>query len=423
MRNYHHFPQLGRYRCHRARCQCLEDYEDVSYPVELELCLKSSRNRLDCYKPRRNIAHHNYKILRDLRFIEKDAASSQSASMKHTAPTGGKPAPPKGLHSVAEPQAVEAILRVHAKAHTLAVAFGIIGDVATRAERGGYVGMASLGAMVGPAIGPILGGVLADKLGSSSSIFFSAVCTFVMILFLPETLRALVGNGSIPVSAIYRRLIPILGRRTKQSPATSNIGVARKKFRNPLLLLLHVNIAFFWLSMEWCEHLNVGLCFLNMLAAESLSLHSCGWWADDWDYQRVLRSLRAQNPTHEQGDDNKVVVDDAFPIEKARMRLMPAFLAVFVACWCTDKRTNIAGPLILLIGVRLVVIGVMNSTLTRRYRCVGGPADVSRRTHRTALSGAPDTHRRDTEGTAAGERGGGGPDVVVSRKRTYHPVQ
>ncbi|KAJ7762474.1 MFS general substrate transporter [Mycena metata] len=279
-------------------------------------------------------------------------------------------------------------------ASTVAVAFGIIGDVATRAERGGYVGMASLGAMVGPAIGPILGGVLADKLGWRAIFWFlcifSAACTLVLILFLPETLRTLVGNGSIPVSAIYRPLIPIIGRRSKQSPATSTINVARKKFQNPLLLLLHVDVALLLLingvvysvfygvtaSISTVFHntypqLNeteLGLCFLTVGGGMIIGAMFCGKLLD-WDYQRVRRSLRAQNPTHEQGDEKKGVVDDAFPIEKARMRLMPAFLAVFVACcigygWCIEKRTNIAGPLILLIGVGLVVIGVMNSIQT-----------------------------------------------------------
>ncbi|KAJ7028560.1 major facilitator superfamily domain-containing protein [Mycena alexandri] len=277
-------------------------------------------------------------------------------------------------------------------ASTVALLFGIIGDIATRAERGGYVGMASLGAMIGPAIGPVLGGVLADKLGWRAIFWFlcisSAVCMVVMILFLPETLRAVVGNGSIPVSAIYRPVIPIIGRRSKQSPATSS--VAPKRFQNPLLLLLHVDVALllvingvvysvfygvtasistvFHDAYPQLNETELGLCFLSVGGGMVIGSMSCGKLLD-WDYQRVRRSLRAQNSTDEQGDEKKGVVDDSFPIEKARMRLMPAFLAVFAAScigygWCIDKRTNIAGPLILLIGVGLVVTAIMNSIQT-----------------------------------------------------------
>ncbi|KAJ7028578.1 MFS general substrate transporter [Mycena alexandri] len=276
-------------------------------------------------------------------------------------------------------------------ASTVALLFGIIGDIATRAERGGYVGMASLGTMIGPAIGPVLGGVLADKLGWRAIFWFlcisSAVCMVVMILFLPETLRAVVGNGSVPVTAIYRPLIPVIGRHSKQSPATSTISVAPKKFQNPLLLFLHVDIALllvitgvvysvfygvtasistvFHDAYPQLNETELGLCFLTLGSGMVIGSMSCGKLLD-WDYQRVRRSLRAQNPTDEQGDEKK---GDSFPIEKARMRLMPAFLAVFAAScvgygWCIDKRTNIAGPLILLIGVGLVVTAIMNSIQT-----------------------------------------------------------
>ncbi|KAJ6594563.1 MFS general substrate transporter [Mycena capillaripes] len=276
-------------------------------------------------------------------------------------------------------------------ASTVAISVGVVGDISTRADRGGFLGLSSIGPMIGPAIGPVLGGVLADKLGWRAIFWFlciaSAVCGIVMILFLPETLRAVVGNGSIPLPPIYRPVIPIVGRHAKPAaPPTAAPAAARKKFQNPLLLLLHADVALLLLingivysvfygvtaSISTVFHdaypqLNeteLGLCFLSVGGGMSVGSLFCGRLLD-WDYQNLRRSMLAQNPREEKAEK----VDDSFPIERARLRLIPAFLAVFItSCigygWCIEKRTNIAGPLILLIGVGLVVITVMNSTQT-----------------------------------------------------------
>lgn len=93
-----------------------------------------------------------------------------------------------------------------------------------------------LGPMVGPCIGPIIGGLLAQRFGwqcvapssSSSALFprsdaalvrhrslfwflfaFGAFALVLIVLFLPETLRSLVGNGSIPARGINRSLVSV----------------------------------------------------------------------------------------------------------------------------------------------------------------------------------------------------------------------
>jgi MFS family permease len=42
---------------------------------------------------------------------------------------------------------------------------GVIGDISTTAERGGFFGFFSVGPMIGPSIGPIIGGSLAQAFG------------------------------------------------------------------------------------------------------------------------------------------------------------------------------------------------------------------------------------------------------------------
>ncbi|KAJ7502612.1 MFS general substrate transporter [Mycena galericulata] len=276
-------------------------------------------------------------------------------------------------------------------ASTVAIGAGVIGDISTRAERGGFFGVYSIGPMFGPAIGPVLGGVLADKLGWRAIFWFlciaSAVCMIVMILFLPETLRIIVGNGSIPPPKIYYPVVPIIGRRAIHSDTRTAATAPRRQFQNPLRLLLQADVLLlllinavvysvfygvtasistvFHTAYPQLNETELGLCFLTVGGGMIIGSLFSGKLLD-LDYQKLRRGMP---PRAEEVDEKAGATDDAFPIEKARLRLMPAFLVVFVAScvgygWCIERRTNIAGPLILLIGVGFVVIAVMNSVQT-----------------------------------------------------------
>lgn len=87
---------------------------------------------------------------------------------------------------------------------TIALGYGVISDIATPAERGKYLGPAAAGIMLAPAIGPTIGGLLAQYLGWRSIFWFLAIVSggylIVYVLFMPETSRKVVGDGSIPPS-------------------------------------------------------------------------------------------------------------------------------------------------------------------------------------------------------------------------------
>ncbi|KAF8200056.1 major facilitator superfamily domain-containing protein, partial [Mycena galopus ATCC 62051] len=261
-------------------------------------------------------------------------------------------------------------------ASTVAILFGVVGDISTRADRGGFIGLASVGAMIGPAVGPVIGGVLADKLGWRSIFWFlciaSAVWMVVMLLFLPETLRVIAGNGSIPLPPIYHAVIPIIGRD------------GRRQF-NPLLLLLHVDVALLLLinGTVYCvfygvtasistifhdtypqlNETEIGLCFLSVGGGMVLG-SLFGGKLLDWNYRKLRRAVRADDSTVAQvTDTRKYSADHIFSTWRAGpLRLLPAFLALFVVS-CIGYGC-IAGPLILLVGIGLVTTTFMNSIQT-----------------------------------------------------------
>jgi multidrug resistance protein len=84
---------------------------------------------------------------------------------------------------------------------TVALGYGVIADVCTPAERGKYLGPVAAGIMLAPAIGPTIGGLLAQFLGWRSIFWFLAIISGVYLavytVFMPETSRKVVGDGSI----------------------------------------------------------------------------------------------------------------------------------------------------------------------------------------------------------------------------------
>jgi multidrug resistance protein len=85
---------------------------------------------------------------------------------------------------------------------TVALANGVVGDIITSAERGTYIAFASLGGIFGPMIAPIIGGIIGQYAGWHwifwFLLIFSTAVFVPLILFMPETCRNVVDNGSIP---------------------------------------------------------------------------------------------------------------------------------------------------------------------------------------------------------------------------------
>lgn len=84
---------------------------------------------------------------------------------------------------------------------TVSFGYGVVADVITTAERGKFMGPMAAGVLTAPALGPVIGGLLTQFLGWRSVFWFLTIVSggylVVYIVFMPETNRKLVDDGSI----------------------------------------------------------------------------------------------------------------------------------------------------------------------------------------------------------------------------------
>ncbi|OJJ50237.1 hypothetical protein ASPZODRAFT_128863 [Penicilliopsis zonata CBS 506.65] len=256
----------------------------------------------------------------------------------------------------------------------IATGAGAMGDIATPAERGKYVGLFQGVAMVGPAFGPTIGGILVQYL-SWRYIFWllSAWCgaNLICIFFLiPETLRSIVGNGSIPPPALncrptdwWRRM---KAKRT-EDVETQNVQRPEKKPYKPwasfnMLLFPEILIVLAFSSCSFAcmfasltvlssvladdyglNNVQIGLCYLPQ-GIGCMVIGVLGGRFQDWYFQREKKRLNF-HPKHPRDLEG-------FPIERVRFATVPYYLPFWAAAcigygFMLEKRVNLAGPLVL----------------------------------------------------------------------------
>lgn len=262
-------------------------------------------------------------------------------------------------------------------ASTIALGAGVIGDISTSKERGGYFGMFNLGPMLAPCIAPAIGGALSQGLGWRSIFWFIvimvAVCLLCIALFLPETLRSIAGNGSIPVPRIQRAIIPIVGQKATKEAFDPETRAKPKHSVNPFVLFTYPDVIVLLtftglvyavnytitatISSSFAKiypHLSqtvLGLCYLPVGAGMIIGSTLTGKMLD-WEYARI----KARSGSN-------------FTIEHARLRIMPFYLSLFIVCviawgWTIQARAHIAVPLILGVLLGWTSIGILNTTMT-----------------------------------------------------------
>lgn len=174
-------------------------------------------------------------------------------------------------------------------------------------------------------------------------------------------------------SAVYRPLVPVIGRSHVSTSGAEKPPV--KPFQNPLrlftypdvLLLLFFNgvvyavfygitasiSVLFSRSYPFLSETDIGLCFLAIGGGMILGSLLTGRFLDK-DYQTIkkqmIRKMEMDGEKDIRAED--VTNEEHFPIERARLRTMPIYLAVFSVStigygWCLQTNVNIAVPLIL----------------------------------------------------------------------------
>ncbi|GAB1205869.1 hypothetical protein APSETT445_004548 [Aspergillus pseudonomiae] len=267
-------------------------------------------------------------------------------------------------------------------ASTIAIGSGVIGDITTRAERGGFMGIFQAGLLVPVAVGPVIGGALAGSLGWHSVFWFltiyCGVLLALLIALLPETLRSVVANGSTtPSNPLARYPLSIYQRTTKvqwklddsgasQPSATKRIDLTGPlrmlvtKHAAPIILFLAIYYAVWQMSITAMSSLfkdryglhetQIGLTFIANGVGSMIGTLVSGKILN-MDYQRVKQKYESSLDAEAAYDGSRN--EDDFPIEKARLRLVPVFsllqcLSIILFGWTIQypDRVHIAVPIV-----------------------------------------------------------------------------
>lgn len=180
------------------------------------------------------------------------------------------------------------------------------------------------------------------------------------VRFLPETLRAIAGNGSVHMSGIHRPLVPLVGPRSKKPDAVVPKPRVRKSINPfPIFALPDVVIALvftgvvyavnytvtatissaFHVNYPWLSESAIGLSYLPTGLGMIVGSTFCGRMLD-WDYARIKKKWTQEAASLD------------FPKEYARLRTMPAHLVLFILAvvgwgWTIEEKAHIAAPLVL----------------------------------------------------------------------------
>ena len=268
---------------------------------------------------------------------------------------------------------------------TVALGAGSVADMATRAERGKFISYASLGVTLGPALGPIIGGLLTEYLGWRAIFWFLTIFSVVLFpvyfIFVPETARSVVGNGSIPPPRLFMTPFQRIERKRNPAPESeadrATIKVKRKRL-NPFAALKilgekegGVTLGFgalmyggyfmvlTTLPTQLTERfgfnpVQTGLCYLPIFVGSICSRSTAGWLLD-WNFRRHATRLGVEISKDRQQDMDKL------PIEAARLQISIPMIYTTSLCvlaygWTMQTKSSLAG-----IEVTLFFLGLFNS--------------------------------------------------------------
>ena len=120
---------------------------------------------------------------------------------------------------------------------TIALAYGVIADIALPHERGGYLGIAHIFFNSTSSLGPVIGGLLTRRVGWRSIFWFLAIISgfvfTILLTFFPEMSQNLVGEGSFQATGINKAFV---NRFTQKHKSTSSRVMPKPQMKLPNLL-------------------------------------------------------------------------------------------------------------------------------------------------------------------------------------------
>ncbi|KAI1756751.1 major facilitator superfamily domain-containing protein [Xylaria castorea] len=274
-------------------------------------------------------------------------------------------------------------LQSSGSASTIAVGSAVIGDITTREERGGYMGFFQAGLLAPVAVGPVIGGAIAASLGWRAIFWFltiySGAFLVLLAISLPETLRSMVGNGgarpSNPIAKyplnIYQETTkvkftpqaqPIKATEKARIDVTGPVRILFSKQAAPLIIFVAIYHAVWQMTITAMAVLfqdrynlsetQVGFTFIANGAGSITGTLITGKILDV-EYRRAAANhapaLSQDGPEAEIEQLQHNNID--FPLEKARLRLLP-ILALFQCAsiltfgWTIQYRVHIAVPIV-----------------------------------------------------------------------------
>lgn len=267
-------------------------------------------------------------------------------------------------------------------ASTIAIGSGVIGDITTRDDRGGYMGIFQAGLLVPVAVGPIIGGALAGSLGWKSIFWFlaiySGVFLIVLALVLPETLRSIVENGGKTPSDVIARYPLLVYQRLskvewnpedachqntpeKAIDVTGPLRILVSKHAAPIIIFLAIYYAVWQMSITAMPSLfqsryglaeiQIGLTFIANGVGSMIGTLVTGKILD-MDYRRIKNKFDSESTLP--GEETHCSANTSrFPLETARLRLIPVFslfqgLSILLFGWTIQypDKVHISIPII-----------------------------------------------------------------------------
>ncbi|KAF2270032.1 MFS general substrate transporter [Lojkania enalia] len=278
---------------------------------------------------------------------------------------------------------------------TVSLANAVVSDIVTSQDRGRYVSYISIVSQAGPSLGPIIGGLLGQYLGWHSIFWFLTISTGIVFvpcaLFLAETGRNVVDDGSVPPPNFRRCLINAQVEKRMRGegleiPYHKREELARErklKFPNPLetvkiVFTKEAGYVLIYIGILCCAYyatvalipsqfervygfnqIQIALCYLPLGCGSVLAGRVRGR-AIDARYKAHARRLNIPLEYNRQVDLND------FPIEQARLEVAIPNIALGSACfigfgWMVQCKVHLSGPLILLFVIGFCVSAALNT--------------------------------------------------------------